>query len=762
LVFIDVDLAAVDQSERIADQLRRAPRGYFQHGPVTMIRWPPGVELTKETLSVVAEQLETFAGYKVPLAGILFGIGTGPKVLWHSLEPDQSKEELLAWARAIELAALLDWGRAIWRPPGYHYRLASGEHTDVFVRLADAIRSPRDAQVLASWLLAYASPELSIILDSSTMVPIVLALKEAMARVGADLGPVASLDEYPETSLEFRDLVSRVGGAGTLVLVSVSSTGRTSNALASALESRVGGGGWRLEPIFRRSGNSASCYDPVTETAGIGDAWLAENTGRSFLDRQSCEFCNGRDQRPFVGIDPHTFATVVLPDQPLVGTPHVQHDHGELLEIYDRLDAIGIECAPPQRTELRRGKDPSAIRFYPHELLTDDNFFALVRQKLQTAVNRTSGSVHDGWCDPALLKGYDAIAFLDEDGEAEGFDRLLDELDAALDPSPVAIRAEFPSDRFSARDDLDAPVRVALQPCERILVVTVGAVTGGTMQELLWRVHAAKRGQPKDSYRVSGIAVHARPETFREWESLRHAYGEGLAALWVTYLPWRSVLDEEFRLLQQVDSTGTFDGQRRTLCKPTTSDWRKRIEQSRRFETLPNPHCLFWGIDPLTPDELAPHLFATSRFGHEVGAIAAFVGMGAAMQRARLDNRPKGAPPWLHFEMAATTTAYFDTLLLVSVLRWLEPYEGHWESESRNVETILNEIWHRIDGADDQEKRVLLPELLLAAAQAKLPRAAEPWLRARVEEVRRLWDGAALEALLLGERLLTLAFHMEI
>ncbi len=761
LVFVDVELTSADQAERIADQIRRAPRGYFLHNPVTMIRWPDGIDLNHEALDTVASQLALFAQREkaeVILAGVQFRVSQEPEVLWYAEEPTESKAELLAAARAVELDALLEWGKAIWWPPGYHYKLASGEHTDVFIRLADAIRSPRDAVVLATWLYAYASPETSIILDSSTIVPVVLALREAMTSVGAELGPVASMDEYPETLHEFKDLVARVGGAGTLALVSVSSTGRTCRDLAKALNSRHGGGHWRLEPLFRRTGLGATRYDHLGERTGMGEAWCAKDIGSSFDNEDDCDFCHGRTKRPYVGIDPHTFATIVLPDQPRVVTPHVQHDHGELLEIYDRCDAIGIECAPPKRTELRRGNDLSAIRFYPHELLKDEAFFPLARARLQEMVAMASGRAQDGWCDPDLLKGYDALAFLDED-DTPGFERLLGELEAVLDPAPTLVRASFSSSRFDENgDDRDAPLHELLEPCKRILVVTIGAVTGGTMQELLWRVHDAKRGAPKGSYRISGIAAHARPETFREWESLRHAYGEGLCALWVTYLPWRSVLDDEFRLLQQVDPEGVFDGHRRTYCKPTTSEWRTRIDRARRFPELPNPHLLFWGIDPLVTDEELPQLLATSRFGHEVGPIAAFVGIGAAMQRARLENRPKGAPPWLHFEMAAMTSSYFDTLLLVSALRWIEPYEGYWQAESQTVGQILNAIWHRLDGAREREKQVLLPELLLAAAQAKLPRDAESWLRARVEEVRHQWEGPALDALMLGERLLSLAF----
>ena len=60
-----------------------------------------------------------------------------------NLEPG-IMEEIATRSRAVELRALLDWGRAIWRPSGYHYQLPSGLHCDAFVKLADAIRRRSD------------------------------------------------------------------------------------------------------------------------------------------------------------------------------------------------------------------------------------------------------------------------------------------------------------------------------------------------------------------------------------------------------------------------------------------------------------------------------------------------------------------------------------------------------------------------------------------------------------------------------------------
>ena len=72
----------------------------------------------------------------------------------------------LSLARAIELHAMLKRGGAIWEPETYHYRLPSGEHTDKFIRFADAIQSPQDAYVIATWLSERLSDGVGVVVDT--------------------------------------------------------------------------------------------------------------------------------------------------------------------------------------------------------------------------------------------------------------------------------------------------------------------------------------------------------------------------------------------------------------------------------------------------------------------------------------------------------------------------------------------------------------------------------------------------------------------
>jgi hypothetical protein len=759
LVFVDLDVASGDKPDRLADQLRRAPRGFFQHARAVVVRWPATFgPIEADHLRIAAEQVNVLAGRghdPIPFGGAEFAMGREPVITWAHEAPAEPNDTLLARARAVELAALLHHGRATWHPPAYHYQLPSKEHTDVFVRVADAMRAPRDAVVLATWLYEFVGPDLSVMLDSRTLLPVVLALSAELRSQGAELGPVVTLNEYAETDLEYRALAGRTGGAGTLAILTVSSSGNTRVGLAEALSDNKSG--WRLETLFSRSGEQAV---QLQHGQGISPAWLGQKY--EAYPKAACPHCDGADKRPFVQIDAHNFRPLVLPDPPLLGMPDISEDHSVLLEWYEKVDGIGLECAPPRRTEQRRGKDPSAVRFYPHLLLKEAGFrmdaVARLDERLRiSSPNDQKRAINDGWCRPDRFDGIDTFVMLDEDAKAEGFSELLDGFAERLGASD-AKRVVFDNDP-GPPDARDIGPTGELADSHNICVVTVGAVTGGTLQELLWRTHAAMRGRPKDAYSIRGLAVHARPATLREWRTLRNAYGMNLLALWVTYLPWRSVLDEEVRLLEQLpdgEEVDSFWTQRRSFCKPLTSAWDARRRNFDQFGGV-HPASVFWGTDA---PEGVPHLFATSRFGHELGPIAAFVGMGASMQRARLDSHKDGAPPWLHFQMADISSSYFDTLLIVATLRWLEPYEGHWAADGRDVETILNSIWHRVQGAPLDE-RVLLSELLLAAAQAKLPRTSEPWLRSKVEEVRGRWGEGTLGPVELGAKLLRLTHGAE-
>ena len=161
-------------------------------------------------------------------------------------------------------------------------------------------------------------------------------------------------------------------------------------------------------------------------------------------------------------------------------------------------------------------------------------------------MGRRSDNTNDGRSDLEKLAGIDAIVALDED--TAGFDRLAEWAGGRFAERPAQM-VTIPS-----KPGEDERERIAreLRGKKHILVLTVGTVTGGTLREILIRIHRALSGQPPNSYVVSGLVVHARPPSFREWQSTRSSYSQHLVAMWMTYLPARDhPLAVEQRLFRQ-------------------------------------------------------------------------------------------------------------------------------------------------------------------------------------------------------------------
>ena len=113
--------------------------------------------------------------------------------------------------------------------------------------------------------------------------------------------------------------------------------------------------------------------------------------------------------------------------------------------------------------------------------------------------------------------------------------------------------------------------------------------------------------------------------------------------------------------------------------------------------------------------ELPPH----SYFGQSLGSREALCAVGSAIQTARIRARPRGSPYWTQFDLRRALRSYFDGLIHASILRWCEPQEAWWGPSSRDCCDFLLEL-ERVDFDFD----LLLPELLLACAQEKLPERA--------------------------------------
>ncbi|HTQ06563.1 MAG TPA: hypothetical protein VMI54_22040, partial [Polyangiaceae bacterium] len=202
LLFVDVEGADIKE-------LRSAPPDLVFGAKQVLVRLsaiPSGKRKRQESTALVAKIVHALnPGAECAL--LLQTAGKEPALAVHGRATWPNQVEVLARARKVELDALLDWGDGVWRPTDYHYQLPSGEHAGSFVKLADAIRSPHDAKVLASWLFASVRKGCGIVVDTGTLTPLVLALEAAATGEGIPLGNVIVLDEYPHTQLDVSSAV---------------------------------------------------------------------------------------------------------------------------------------------------------------------------------------------------------------------------------------------------------------------------------------------------------------------------------------------------------------------------------------------------------------------------------------------------------------------------------------------------------------------------------------------------------------------------
>lgn len=770
LVFIDIDVAPSARPSAadltwMTKLVVAAPAGFFLQAAHVLLRWPatvPGASLSEvgAQAKALSDFITTRSARLVPVGIVRFPLAADPDVIWSdSATVDRDGEKLLlARARAAELDYLLRTGRGIWSPENYHYRVPSGEHTDTFVRVANAFQRPRDAVALATWLYVQATDGLAIVTDTASFLPLVLGLHQAMVAAGYQPGDVVNLGDYPANAYEVEHAVSSVSGSRhVLGLLSVTSTGTLSHRIADALTRA--GVDHVLETLVNRVAPSAQDL-PSKEARGPRQAWLGLGAGsRTYPSSDQCALCREPDAARVIFVDPHSLEPLALAVPDLL-TPKVgfARDNRALWELYDAGDGVGVHARPHESTiQLRGNRERLAVRCYPPWLLDPQRYDAgeaehsrfldLVAEQVARARKRIEEAERQAEADEAKHfqpHSCQLVVTTDEDGKVAGFDAFLGAVATGLGrgtpwsaeqvvavPRPYTIIPEV--------------LRPAFEGASDILVLTLGAITGTTMQQLLVAVHdeVARRSMRFEGSeaRVGGIVLHARPEDTREWAVLHNAFTR-LEALWLTPLPLWSPFEEERDLLAlaPVEAvTSPFLLDRRKFLGGTDPQWEKRVEAS-----VVDPYAVFWGmelcLDAPDPESRwkgreVPRLRPGSIFGFRIRATTTFAAVGSAMQQARLDAKPKSAPSWQQFEMPAILRSYFDPPIIAAILRWLRPHEAWWGSRTEDSANVLAEVLAR---ATDQDRKLLLPELLLAAALGKVPREGTDWLRIEASHV--LWS----------------------
>lgn len=685
VIFVDIDTLDVEL-------LRSIPPTFVgQRAGTLLLRMPDPQTVDADETQRLRGLVERWQlGLRV--AVLSQPIGSAPSVDVVRGDPLDGEEqaEMLARARAVELEALLEFGHAIWRPANYHYRLITGEHAEAYIKLGDAIREPRDATVLASWLHKHADHDVGQILDSGTLTPVAQALRAEATRAAVVLGPIATLDQYPRTGVDIDAILDRASGdpGRVIVMLSVSSSGSLLERVLGALARK----GSSLEVAHLavmvdkgeapRDKRSIDVWTPLP-----GQAPLVRPGAR---DEIGCVLCRQPGKAAVVPINPFTF-DAMLPTQlrPVVPDIIDPTENRALWEAAERNKALSVEHAAHTALQrYRSDKVPMGIVMRAPALLDDDRFRADLRLKIRQRQDEEEMSADA-----------DLVLVPEHEWKEEAFTRFWDAIRAAIAPqvdSPVP---------FPIAEDFPTSLGDLVRDASNILVFALGTVSGASIQRALVGVQHA-RASTEEQFDLHAFVVHARPATGREWQTIRNSYGRKgaqpqLRHGWKSILPDRSPLREERVLLRKLapsdfnEHAETFLTSRLELCSGTY--------QGDRPDVL-------WGST--SESRLTPNAI----YGQRLDAVTTYVAVGSAMAAA-LFQSGRTIPELRVFEVAAVARSYYDPLILASFLRWIRPHEAFWGWTATEASTTA---LHILDRAAISDRHILVPEMLLAAAQGKM------------------------------------------
>ena len=720
LTFLDVSdwHANVDT---IAGYLREVPLDVIGRSDWVLARWGPesqGWPPAAEAAEVLQDRLAAI-GSVATLGVIIFEIATSPAIVWSSRQsgPNGNEPVLLARARAAEVEAFLKWGHALWCPDTYHYVLPSGKHTSVFVRLADAFQDQRAAAALATWLYGALDPRspTTVVMDIGTLMPLVSELERVAERhkatsdSSAGIGTVLSLNRYPSTSLGLhRSLLTMPPDSPMLGLVSVSDSGGFAERLLSAF-SALGAPTVRIEQLVARQlpGATAIHEGPPPQST-IEDPWLGIGVSeRTEPNGQPCRWCQDPLRARLVRINPRAMSALVLPEPDLI-VPDIfeARRNASLWEVYSSAlspgDAVGLLGPPGTRPspESVRAKEES-IFFEPAQLVKASPA-TLINDRLAEFEHYPKRDRNDpirGLVQGSLALVASQASTVMYDARERG---ILTEsewqalVEAICQHGFVCDDADWIAN--TSGSDLDAPTETLEAGPADVLILVLGARTGLTCQRMFF---TARQQWPSANFRC--LVLHAHPEDDRIWVSIRNNLTDSdgykrLLALWLSYVPNWSPLVEERETYRAAQEQGM-----------DTPELLARLDE---LEGNPAPgHTLLGRADP----QLREH----SYLGQALGSRETLCAVGSAMQAARIQASRRGAPYWTQFDLRRVLTSYFDGLIHACILRWCEPQEAWWGPDSRDCCDFLLHL----EGVDF-DFDLLLPELLLACAQEKLPEEA--------------------------------------
>lgn len=662
--------------------------------------WHASYELLRDVRYVLlrthepqADVARTLRALRVPErtpVGLLDQVpGRVPRML--PVFTEELPQDVVNRARAVELWTLLEWGLGIWKPSDYHFLLPSGAHVSAFIKLSNAVRVPRDGEVLATWFDPFLEDGLGVIVDSRTLTPVIDAIALRMLKHRLRLADSVVLGRYPNTQLDVSQAIDRLGAssAAILAILSVSSSGKMHAKLHHAIDVRASDAGFpnsHVEVLVSARARPAS-----------DQAWLPSPHVDAELDLggtadNACDLCRDPARAYVVPLDSETFNGIMPAEVVAVMPSYRAYDrNSDFWELAAAAGGVVLEARPDPWIIDSRARQSLPIKIQWENLLGDADFRRVAAKRTRDALSQIPD-----W------KTADLVLMPEGEFQLQGHSRLRASLARSL---KGATWMPFPS-----QQDWSAELRAAVATAKNILILTLGSVTGSTLEAGLLGVQRERRDARK--YTVFGFTIHSRPENPTSWKDLTNFFEARLAFGWQTYLPldW-SPLQEETRLLLAVDSA--------SLSKGAEKFFVRRLDFCSGAID-PQEESLFWGLDPAA--KLTRHALP----GENLDSPATYAATAAAIQEVRFSAASQ-RPRRRMLDLPRALRSYFDDLIICSFLRWVQPQEAHWGWRDDVGELALNQLLNRPHVGDGPG---LAAELLLALAAGKIPRHRRDQLEA--------------------------------
>ena len=730
-----------------------------------VFRWPwivgPSQESHADQIDIWINRLighnggEPVLGSRIRVGVIQHQVAKEPTLCWGRWTPDGSEVDgIVRRIRAVETEAMLRRQNAVWEPTNYHYRLPNGEHSDMFIRVADAINEPQDAYVMACWLSEQLCDRIGVVADTGGLTPLIVQLESFLTRFDWAIGPTAILEAYPAGRPLVRQAIESAHNESTpriMAVLSVSSTGTLRRNLVDELKRVALDGGtissldYVLNVIVDRTATDEHLSRLVSEDATNAESWWTIDRDVHSESSGICSLCWDPDKAPLVAVDPRTYGAMALPIPHLV-MPDTGHAKAAQLfwERASDLGGLAIEVNPHPNSRGARAKR-SALPVRP--------LFEVICQP--SGLRR----LVDEQCKRRPLderiKSTNLVIVASHDVEHVELSSPLVNAEFSLEESlrevlnGIGIKSTTPIvtvNRNTTRPELASEV-AELGSGDVILIFAWGSVTGLTLRDLKLSVADALIDAGLD-VSVNGLVFHARLSHPKEWSAQKNQFFPGtLEHLWSSCFPWTSPIAEENRLLNRSDiedgeisdlATSFLANRRQFLEMHETyadqkDDWSPRLDL---LDDVADPTHIFWGM---SGDTHQPSVRGQSLYGKELDCLTAYASVGSAISYTRFTQQASAAPRWVMFNMGRIVRSYFDAVIICSMIRWMLPGELWWAERDEKEEIRASVQFLLNQAADHSEQVLLIPELLLACAQGKIPQQAHKDVRERAEQLLQEW-----------------------